>query len=228
VLLYQLNREQNKSAVNNCAFLKYTIMKNIILTGLVSVLLIITSCSKIIYWFSGGHDPRLESIDNIYFKAVEFGIEEKPLIGLKESYILKFLKKRFNTDALFDRNGYELLYNKDFNKENCKGNILQLLTGLTKETFIERDSTNKINLEAEAWQFIDRDSSSFNLNEYLNGSGHDYLLVTYWNTFSGKQNNINRLKDLFIYVGNNKNVKIKHILVNQDFRDNMKSFEITK
>ena len=102
------------------------------------------------------------------------------------------------------------------------------MEGLGKETFIERDSLSKINLEAEGWQFIDRDSNSFVINDYLRDADYDYFLVSYWNVFSGVQNNKNRLKELFLNVNKNERIKIKHIFVNQDFRENMTSFEIEK
>jgi len=203
-------------------------MRNLISIAFFVLLFAISSCGKIIFWFSGVHDPRLESLVALDKKASEYGITEKPILGLKESYQLLLLKKRFNADVLFDRNGYELLYNKIYEKENCKGNIIQLLAGLGKETFIERDSTSKINLEAEGWQFIDRDSNSFVINDYLRDADYDYFLVSYWNVFSGVQNNKNRLKELFLNVNKNERIKIKHIFVNQDFRENMTSFEIEK
>ncbi|MEZ5174242.1 MAG: hypothetical protein R2850_12235 [Bacteroidia bacterium] len=161
-------------------------------------------------------------------KAEEYGVDENPLLVLKESCILEVIKKRFNKDLLFDAKGFEIEYNKDFENDKCKGNILQLISGLGKETFISRDSSSTLFKESEFWHLMDSDPNNFTLQSYLQGVEYDYYLVSYWNTFSGKQNNQNRIQDINTYVKNNSRIKLKILFVNQDFREEMTTIELSK
>jgi hypothetical protein len=192
-------------------------MKNLLL---IFVCLSMTSCMKLIFAYHGVHQPRVESIENIEKLLLEANVQSEVLLGTRFEKIEYVLNHKASEDILFDRNGYMIKYNSQFANESCNGNISKLLPSLPKITYYERDSSLTINNESENWEII-KGKKGQNISKEIELGTYDYFLISYWNLFSGKPNHIKRISRLKEDLEKNQQVKIKHLLINQDFREGM-------
>ncbi len=179
-------------------------------------LFIFSGCIQIVKVIHGAHQPRQEKVEFIRQFAQKKGIQIEGTAMIAEDSILYSFVKRLNEAVLFDKNGYQILYNQNFDNPNCGGNIENFLGGLDTITYATRDSGNTIQKEAGMWvKFGSKEAfdSGFNPSKY------DYYVAYYWNTFSGNPNHRDAIKNLQQVIDLNKRISVKMILVNQDIRD---------
>lgn len=180
------------------------------------ILITSTGCVKIAMLVHGAHQPRQEKVTYIREFALKKNIPIEGSAMIAEDSILYSFGKRLNEAILFDKNGYEIVYNQNFENPSCGGNIKQFLSGLDTLTYAQRDSGNTLQKETGMWvKFGTKEPFEYELNP----SKYDYYLAYYWNTFSGNPNHRNAVQDLQQTIETNKRIRTKLILINQDIRD---------
>lgn len=173
------------------------------------------SCKKLIILYHGAHQPRQESIADIENFARKKNIPLDNSAMVLEDSIVFALVKRNNDAFLFDKNGYLISYNKQFSNQECGGNIYQFISGLDTITYIERDSSLTLEKESQMWVNFGS-NQPYNIDSAL--TKYDYYLAYYWNTFSGNPNHRNAVRELRSSIQNNRKIRIKLILINNDIR----------
>ncbi len=191
-------------------------MKTKTLLFLLLHLFVISGCIPIAKVIVGAHAPRQEKVEFIRQFAQRKGIQIDGTAMIAEDSILYSFVKRLNEAVVFDKNGYQILYNQNFSNPACGGNIGNFLTGLDTITYATRDSGNTIQKEAGMWvKFGSKEAYDVGFNP----SKYDYYVAYYWNTFSGNPNHRDAIKNLQQAIDLNKRITVKLILVNQDIRD---------
>lgn len=181
----------------------------------ITVLIFLSSCKKLIILIHGAHQPKQENISDIEKFANKKNIPLENSAMVLEDSIIFALIKRSNDALLFDKNGYLINFNKQFSNQECGGNIYQFISGLDTITYIERDSNLTIFKESQMWvEFCSNNPFKIEVNQYQ----YDYYLAYYWNTFSGNPNHRNAVREIRSSIQNNKRIKVKLILVNNDIR----------
>jgi hypothetical protein len=175
------------------------------------------SCKRIIYKYHDFHAPKLETIHSISQFCKKYGIDTSEMRIISRDDILESFTKHNSQDLLFDKNGVLVNYNVKFINESCGQNIVGTITSIIPNSFLPRDSSKTIQNESLKWRFLSDTAKTL----CVIPQNEDYILVTYWNTFSGKPNHYKRFAKLKQAMASNPNVKFNHILVNQDFRVDM-------
>jgi hypothetical protein len=175
------------------------------------------SCKRIIYKYHDFHAPELETINSISQFCNKYGIDTSGMRIISRDDILESFSKHNSQDLLFDKNGILVDYNVKFSNESCGQNIVSTITSIIPNSFLPRDSGKTIQKESLKWRFLSDTSKTL----CVIPEDEDYILVTYWNTFSGKPNHFKRFAKLKQAMTANSSVKFKHIMVNQDFRVDM-------
>lgn len=135
----------------------------------------------------------------------------------RDEYGFTLFLERLNKSLLFDKNGFYMDYSPDFENPKCKQNVVLTIRQLDTLSYIPRDSTKKLWNEITMWHhFAVKDSVKASEFEKA-----DYYLVVYWNAFSDRSNNKERVAAITNAIQSNQKAKIKLILVNQDFRYDM-------
>jgi hypothetical protein len=168
-------------------------------------------------FFVGVHQPRYETPESIYAFCKKKGIDTTDLLVVSDNWFVPTLMEQLNTAVLFDRNGYSINYNKEQVNVECSGSILGVLTGLDTVTYYPRDSLKTLESEKERWVYL---PTREKYSKQVIGS-NDYVLVYYWNMWSGNPNHRNMIRDLNKSILSNPRVSIKLILVNQDLRTDL-------
>lgn len=184
---------------------------------LLLILSVFTSCKRLIYKYHDFHAPELETINSISQFCKKYDIDTSGMRIISRDDILESFTKNNSQDLLFDKNGVLVNYNIKFINESCGQNIIGTITSIIPNSFLPRDSSKTIQKESLKWRFL---SDTAKILCVL-PEDEDYILVTYWNTFSGKPNHYKRFAKLKQAMASNPSVKIRHILVNQDFREDM-------
>jgi hypothetical protein len=182
---------------------------------------------KVAIWLAGAHQPRQEHLATIKQFAVKRNIPIEGTFMSRDEQTLTVLMERSDKTLLFDRNGYALNYNPAFDNPTCGNNVVVTIGQLDTLSYIPRDSALQIASEAQSW-FHFGTSDSVDIQAF---KPYDYLMVVYWNTYSGKSNHEKRIASLFKAASENTKVRIKPILVNQDLRfgiDEQKMLEYTR
>jgi hypothetical protein len=193
-------------------------MKTVFLSvAFVFIGFLLSSCTKTLMFFVGVHQPRYETPESIYAFCKKKGIDTTDLLVVSDNWFVPTLMEQLNTAVLFDRNGYSINYNKGQVNEACSGNILGVLTGLDTVTYYPRDSLKTLESEKERWVYL---PTREKYSKQVIGS-NDYVLVYYWNMWSGNPNHRSMIRDLNKSILSNPRVSIKLILVNQDLRTDL-------
>ena len=182
-----------------------------------ALITLLSSCFRIAFFIQGGHKPRLEKATYLADFAKTNKIFTDSMLAIKESEILSCISTSASKDLLFDRNGYRIAYERQFENQKCSANIIQTLSALPPIIYTERDSTRQLRMESAKWIYL----LIPEVQPKIDITGYDYYLVSYWNTFSGKPNHQDRFEKIRVALAGNKVSKIKHIYVNQDFREEM-------
>lgn len=176
-----------------------------------------SSCFRIAVILRGGQKPRQFSIEEIQEKANSRAIPLKNSYMSRDEFGFTMLLERLNKSLLFDKNGFYMDYSPDFENPKCKQNVVLTIRQLDTLSYIPRDSTKKLSNEITMWHhFAVKDSVK--ASEFENA---DYYLVVYWNAFSDRSNNEERVATITNAIQSNRKVKIKLLLVNQDLRYDM-------
>ena len=193
-------------------------MKTLLLSfGLAFTGLLLSSCTKTLMFFVGVHQPRYETPESIYAFCKKKGIDTTDLLVVSDNWFVPTLMEQLNTAVLFDRNGYSVSYNNQADSSHCRGSILDLLSGLDTVTYYPRDSLKTLELEKEKWVFLPtRKKYDKQILEKA-----DYVVVYYWNMWSGNPNHRDQIRDLKKSILSNDRVSIQLILVNQDLRTDL-------
>lgn len=179
------------------------------------IVLLLSSCTRIINLYFGVHKPRNETKETITRFLVKNEVYQPPALMVKMDSMLTCLLNDMGKTYIFDKSGYSIIYNQFFDNQTCSGNILKLIPALTKETYYPRDSLKTINTEKFKWVYIKNEIQfSDDFDKEI-----DYIVVYYWNLFCGRPNNKIMMKDLIKSVNANNKVNIKLIFVNQDIRE---------
>jgi hypothetical protein len=193
-------------------------MKTLLLSfGLAFAGLFLSSCTKTLMFFVGVHQPRYETPESIYAFCKKKGIDTTDLLVVSDNWFVPTLMEQLNTAVLFDRNGYSINFNKGKVNEACSGNILGVLTGLDTVTYYPRDSLKTLESEKERWVYL---PTREKYSKQVIGRS-DYVLVYYWNMWSGNPNHRGMIRELNKSILSNPRVSIKLILVNQDLRTDL-------
>lgn len=184
---------------------------------LFSLLLLFSSCFRLAFILRGGQKPRPFSIEEIQEKAINRGMPLQNSFMSRDEYGFTLFLERLNKSLLFDKNGFYMDYSPDFENPKCKQNVVLTIRQLDTLSYIPRDSTKKLSNEITMWHhFAVKDSVK--ASEFENA---DYYLVVYWNAFSDRSNNKERVAAITNAIQANRKAKIKLILVNQDLRYDM-------
>jgi len=190
-------------------------MKNLTIFFILAVAIsVIVGCKKIASVIYNVHTPQSESIDNIIHFCLKRNIDTSALVLIHEDWILNSLYKDLNHSILFDREGYSIDFNASAVNPVCGGNIFGILEGIGKETYFPRDSVRTFNEETKRWISTKGHPIKNNIRKLAS----DYVVVYYWNTFSGTPNHKWQIRNLKEKITNNKRVTIQLIIVNQDIR----------
>jgi hypothetical protein len=181
------------------------------------VLSVFSSCKRLAYAYIGFHSPRLETPTSIskFNKKKKLKIDE--LLMVSKDSILTCISKDVCETYIFDIEGIKLNFNSTFPNSSCSGNVINVIKGLSKSTFYQRDSLNTLEKESKKWVYL------FNNEPYSDSikGKTDYVIVCYWNLFGGSPNHKNKIRDLRKAVEGNSSVSFKLIFVNQDIREGM-------
>jgi len=179
------------------------------------LLLIFSSCTKIINLYFGAHNPHEETKESISKFIHKNELDIPPLLMVSMDSMVTCLLNDLGKTYIFDRNGYSIDYNSSFANQKCSGNILKLIPALTETTYYPRDSSKTFSVEILKWVYINSEEPFVDNTD----SEIDYTVIYYWNLFCGRPNNKIMMKDLVQAVNSNNQVKIRLIFVNQDIRE---------
>jgi len=184
---------------------------------IIIVFSVFSSCKRLAYAYIGFHSPRLETPNSIskFNKKKKLNIDE--LLMVSQDSILTCISKDVCETYIFDTEGRKINFNSTFPNPSCSGNVINVIKGLSKSTFYQRDSINTLEKEAKKWVYL---SNNQPYNDSIQGKS-DYVIVCYWNLFGGTPNHKNKIRDLRKAVEENPSVSFKLIFVNQDIREGM-------
>jgi hypothetical protein len=179
--------------------------------------LFLSGCTKTLMFIVGAHQPRYETPESIYAFCKKKGIDTTDLLIVADNWFVATLMEQLNTAILFDRNGYSVTYENRADSSHCRGSILDLLSGLDTVTFYPRDSLKTLEHEKEKWVYLPtRQKYAKQIPEKV-----DYVVVYYWNMWSGNPNHRDQIRELKKSILSNDRVSIQLILVNQDLRTDL-------
>lgn len=175
------------------------------------LVILLSSCTKIILYSYGVRNPKVEN------KKTILGYLESNKLSTEDNYCLKdtsslnkFYLSKIGTPEIrfYDNNGYLMLYRDD---KKCNGQNDSLISFLNPKNVIKIDSTNS--LSTYLLELKKLDGQDINLNEFKN---HDYYLIIYWAKWIGKTNKT-KIEDWENSLAKKNNLKIKTIKVSTDY-----------
>ena len=172
---------------------------------------ILTSCTAIILKLAGAKKPDVEKIASIEEKYKQMGFSLNDYFIMKEDSMLNQFFRYPNEVRLFDKTGIMIAEDSLAGKKECSGNIVNFIKVVPPLTYAHRDSSQSIKACLESIRHINNLSSpAFDNSEY------DYLVIVYWNLFSGKVRNEDYIKSIQNAITKNQYSKIQLIPVNCD------------
>jgi len=192
-------------------------MKMVVMLNCGLVMSLFSGCMKIVMAVSGVHQPEKETKESIVEFCEKKGIDTAGMLMISESWFFPMFYEELNLSLLFDHNGYSVNFNKTSINPECSGNIFAVLNDLKNADNFPRDSSRTIAKERERWVYL---PSKGKFEEPLPGN-YEFVIVYYWNKFSGNPNHRNHIRELKKAVFLNPDVSIRLILVNQDMRSDV-------
>jgi hypothetical protein len=160
---------------------------------------------------AGAKKPDVEKIASIEEKYQQMGFSSNDFYIMKEDSMLNQFFRYPNEVRLFDKTGIMIAEDSLEGKKECSGNIVNFIKVVPPLTYAYRDSSQSIKACLESIRHINnRSSPAFDNSEY------DYLVIVYWNLFSGKVRNEDYIKSIQNAITKNQNSKFQLIPVNCD------------
>lgn len=180
---------------------------------IIIVLISFAGCKPILMKMYGIKKPAIETEASIKNYAFQIGLDTFNIVSVNADDFRKTLSKRGVPEGLiFDKSGNYLEYKES--DTSCNAGLFIYIPELNSNGSYNRSV--KYNLTEEV-------SSLRNLKgqaiQEFNSSEYDFLLFIYWAKWVGKLNK-DHVKEWQQLALDNKNAKIKTILINLDIQEN--------
>lgn len=183
-------------------------MKNLLI--LTAAVFALNSCKPIMMKMYGIKNPDVENEKSIIKKATKYGIDNSTIVTVNSNDFLKVLNGQSIPDAgIYDKNGKYIEYRQT--DTSCNAGLFNFISALNLNDKYNQPDRADLNTELNKF----RDLKGNKLNKIEDA---DFYLLIYWTVWTGKlnKNHVKKWQDL---AYNNKNCKVKVIMVNLDMQE---------
>ena len=174
------------------------------------IILINSSCQRILMKMYGVKDPELENESSIKKIALKYQLDTTNIVSLNSEYFLNELNGRSLPDAaIYDKKGNYIEYRAA--DTSCNAGLFDFIPNLSIGSNYNKPDSAK--LDAELQKFL-----ALNGNSLKSPETADFYVLIYWAVWTGKLNK-DHVKIWEDAAKNNKNAKVKVIKVNMDFQE---------
>lgn len=175
------------------------------------ILLLVSSCTRILLYNYGVRNPKIENSKSIDEFLVSNKLDTNNNFALKDTTALSiFIKSNIGTPEIrfYDKNGYLMHYKDD---KKCNGQNDSLISFLNSGNVVKIDSSEYL------FDYLDqiRTLEGQLVDEHM-FKGYDYYLIIYWAKWLGKINSV-KLNDWQQSLNKKNGLKIKTIKVTTDY-----------
>lgn len=180
---------------------------------IIIILISFTGCKTILIKMYGVKKPSIETEVSIKNYALKIGLDTLTIVSVNvDDFVDIFSRRGIPEGLIFDKSGNYLEYKES--DTSCNAGLFNYIPELNSNGSYNRSV--KYNLTEEV-------SSLRNLKgqaiQEFNSSEYDFLLFIYWAKWVGKLNK-DHVKEWQQLALDNKNAKIKTILINLDIQEN--------
>jgi hypothetical protein len=187
--------------------------KTVLILSYFILMLLQTSCNKILLYSYGIRNPKIENQKSIFKYLKNNKLSTDNNFCLKDTTTFnKFILQGISAPEIrfYDHNGYLMIYRDD---KRCNGQNDSLITFLDPKNVVKIDSSENIHSYLAQLKMLD--GKDINPEDFKN---YDYYLITYWAKWIGKVNKT-KMDHWNSSIKQKKNLKIKDIKVTADYMD---------
>jgi hypothetical protein len=162
---------------------------------------------------SGTIMPSIQNETGIQNYIQKKKINPNNIFYLHNDVFFEKFKNSQRQPNLFDKNGYEVIYNGDTTKTKCLGTVENFLRSYQLSDSVLLDSGRTFAQETRFWQY-------YKGEPVVNPPrGGDLTIVYYWNTYAGDKKNKNFFNEIEKICKERPDLEILFYKINCDVRE---------